>query len=780
MLANMNIDVCPTPVHIKLESSKGQGVPLILGGLNRTEEESQYPIEVLVDAVNANVAISIPIDSLMMYPGTEGPKVALHQIRFLSTNDPVYRPGVDTIILEPDRTWSLVEGENTGYYRNGNDTLVVIPAMDNPYRMREGYSYTFGIEMMTSTGASGWGGVADDCPVGTVPFTVSVVPSHLRWDPQTSDNRWNNPDNWIGITQTNEPIHEGARYAPLQSTYVVIPPMTDGKPYPVLPATITAEDSVQKVGFQYNVCHSIRFLPGAAMNQQQRLEYDSVIADLSAPYNKWAFRSSPVEGLLTGDLFMSNADLSWETPTWAVGPFDASGRNYTTGNASFWISLYSRDAYHMNNPQQEDGQKIDTVETTTATWSKVTNALSLELKPAQGWAMYSRTRSGENAVVRLPKDDDIYYYYTRSGDKVLDLYESGLRTKRATSAGGADKVGKLAFYPGKAATEKSYTLANGTAATSFVFGNPTMGYIDIWGFIADNSAILDAEIGYMNGNGEYITITFSGLTSDNVITSLDRYLPPMHAIVLKLKEGEAATTSLNVTLKTNRIVTNASQIVGPRPSAPKRRSPMTNDQSPIKKGIMTVTVTNPASPRCTSRLLLGQGFSNDILRGEDAILTTINIDNYTNTSAPATPFNIYAMEGSNGLSIDLRNDIVNVPISFYNSDLPFEPDSYLWFTGVNNIDGKLVLYDALTDTERPIIDGICLEIETPEVSHQMRYFIRRPGFNPNDPGDDQPIATGVDSVTGKPSSVTYKLIKDGHVLILRDGHVYSVFGQKIR
>ena len=194
---------------------------------------------------------------------------------------------------------------------------------------------------------------------------------------------------------------------------------------------------------------------------------------------------------------------------------------------------------------------------------------------------------------------------------------------------------------------------------------------------------------------------------------------------------------------------------------------------------MTVTAVNPASKRCTSRLLLGQGFNDAIIRGEDATLTTINIDNYTATSAPATPFNIYAVEGNSGLSIDLRDVIVNVPISFYNSDLPFEPISYLWFTGVNNIDGELVLYDALTDIERPILDGICLEIETPEVSHQTRYFIRRRGFNPGNT-DDDPIATDAGSVTGNPSPVTYKLIKDGHVFILRDGHVYTVFGQKIR
>jgi hypothetical protein len=398
--------------------------------------------------------------------------------------------------------------------------------------------------------------------------------------------------------------------------------------------------------------------------------------------------------------------------------------------------------------------------------------------------MFTRTASNNAADVRLPKNDDIYYYYTRSGDKVWDLYESGLRAKRAECAGGdATKVGKMAFYPGKAATGRNYTLSNGVPASSFVFGNPTMGYIDIWGFIADNSEKLDAEIGYMNASGNYLTMTGAALAESDEITSLTRYLPPMHAIVLT-KKG-AAATELKVTLNTNRIVTDASQIERPAPdpapaSAPKNyKSSIINHKSSIQKGIMTVTAVNPASKRCTSRLLLGQGFNEAIIRGEDATLTTINIDNYTATSAPATPFNIYAVEGNSGLSIDLRDVIVNVPISFYNSELPFEPISYLWFTGVNNIDGDLVLYDALTDTERPILDGICLEIETPEVSHETRYFIRRPGFNPHTGGTDDPIATGVGDVNANNINVM-KLIKGGHVLILRDGHVYTMFGQKIR
>ena len=782
VLQDMNIDVCPTPVHIALESSIGGGVPLIIGGLNRTEEESQYPIVVLADAAHANEELDIPIDSLMMQPLGGGPEVALKQILFLSTDDPNFRDGIDNILLAPDRTWDL-DGDNDGYYTNGNDTLVVVPASETNYRMRPGYNYTFGIEMMTHMGDAGWKESGDDdCPVGTVPFTVSVVPDYLRWDPQTADNRWNNPDNWIGIDQHNTLIHEEARYAPLSTTHVLIPPMTDGRPYPVLPATITSGDSIQQVGFQYNRCKSIRFLPGGALSQQQRLEYDSVIADLSAPNQKWALRSAPIEGLLSGDLYMANADLSNETPLWEVGSFDASGRNYNTGNATFWLSLYSREVQKLGYTEDKDSTF-----TSAADWSKVTNAMKLPLKPAQGWAVYSRTKSGNPADVRLPKNDDVYYYYTTTGDIVYSRYESGLRTERATSAGGADKVGKLAFYPGKLATNKNYILTNGTESKTFIFGNPTMGYIDILGFLADNAEYLKGEFRYIDADGIWRPVTVSAISESDVITSLSRYLPPMHAIELKLKDEADATTELEVTLNTNRIVTAASQIVRPLPapaSAP-RKSQTADDHgsadrqnSQLKKGIMTVTAVNPASPRCTSRLLLGQGFNEAVLSGEDAVLTTVNIDNFSMTNAPATPFNIYALEGNSGLSIDLRDEIVNVPVSFYNSELPFEPNSYLWFTGVNNIDGDLVLYDALLDIERPILDGICLEIETPETSHMMRYYIRRPGYVPGQ-NDENPVTTGFTPLR-EDDAAAVKFIRNGQVFILRHGHVYSIYGQQIR
>ena len=762
VMQDLNIDVCPTPVHIKLKSSSEQGIPLVIGGLNRSAEEAQLPITVLVDAQHANSQIAIPIDSLMMFPGTDGPKVAIKQVNFLSTNDPDYREGVHTITLEPDKAWNT-GGENTGYYQNGNDTILLVASSSNTYLMREGYNYTFGIEMMTNLGTSDWGG-SEDCPVGTIPFIVSVVPDHLRWAPQsTENNKWNDADNWIGINQHNEIIHSDARFVPLASTKVVIPKMENGLPYPELPnlGTLTPADSVQKTGFQYNQCSDIRFLPGAAIGQQQRLQYENAVVDMSMPNQKWALRGAPVTGLLSGDLFMANSDLEGATPMWEVGEFDANGRSYKTGNASFWLSLYDREVKQTGN---KDNVK-DTAYTANAEWSKVTNGMDYSLPPAQGWAVYSRTHTGHAADVRLPKNDDIYYFYYASGDKALDSYVPDLRAKRKDEAGG--KAGALAFYPGTSATFQKYTLTNEKPSDAFVFANPSMGYIDIWGFIADNE--LEPKFDYIDADGNYTPIVKkTAEETTNVITQLERYLPPMHAIVVYVSP---AATEKEVTLNTSRIVTSPTPVVSP--------APMYRTATPLRKGLMTVTAVNPVSSRCKSRLILGQGYNAEIIPGEDAMLTTVNISNYTNNSMPATPFNIYAVEGNEGLSIDLRDEIENIPISFCMSDLPYDDETQLWFTGVNNISGSLVLFDSLTMTERPIMDGICLKIETPVTSHEKRYYIRRHGDLPVEPVDP-PIATdyqtyGIDEILP-----VYKFIKDGHVYILRDGHVYTIFGQKIR
>ena len=744
-----SVEVCPLPLLIKLKPQSSSAVPLIVGGLNRDSSEMKLPVVVLADMNMANQEITLKVDSIM-------PNIGISTVKLLTTDDPDFQEGFHKLALVPDLDYPQTEYYLKGHY------ITLQPASSNNYTMKQGYNYTFAIDLQTILGKDTLDG---GCKVGTVPFTLAVVPSYLRWDPQDSISaQWNKHGNWMGIDQYNRPIHATARFAPLSTTSIIIPAMTDGRPYPELPdlTNPATYDSVKQVGFQYNTCEAIRFLPGAAMSQQQRMDYEEAIIDMPMPHNEWAFRAAPVQGMISGDIFMANADIDNTTPLWEVGAFDAAGRTHKTGNASFWLSLYSTSVIRKG-----DGGSIADIDYAADTeWSKVTNGVKLSLPPAQGFAVYARTKSKEPAAVRLPKNDDLYYYYNTNGERVDELYEHELRDYRNSLC--TNHAGELAFYPGKEATSQSYTITKGVGSTTFVFGNPTMGYIDIWGFIHDNGLV--EEIGYMASNNAYTTVSkaTAEATTDE-ISNPQRYLPPMHAMLVKVSSG--TPTELSVTVNTNRVLTSPDKKV---PLA----APIRMASRRYPKGIMTVTATNTVSPRCFSRLLVGQGYNDAVYEGEDALLTTLNIDNYTNNTTPATPFNLYAAEDGYGLCIDLRDSIVNIPLSFYLSDLPFDPFTRLWFTGVNNISGSLVLYDALTDTERPISDGSYLDIMTPETSHEVRYYIRRPGYVPGQSGEN-PVATGFTNIDGETTSAV-KFIKNGHVFILRDGHVYSIYGQKIR
>ena len=748
-----SVEVCPMPMLIKLKPETDSAIPLIVGGLKRDPSEMKLPVVVLADRMTANTEFTLKVDSIM-------PSIGIASVKLSATDDPDFQEGYHKLALVPDLDYPQTE-----YYLKGDD-ITLQPASSNTYEMKQGYNYTFAIDLQTILGKDTLDG---GCKVGTVPFTIAIVPDYLRWDPQDSiSTQWNRHGNWMGIDQNNEPIHATARFAPLSSTSIIIPAMTDGRPYPNLPNLTepATYDSVKQVGFQYNQCNIIRFMPDAAIGNQQYMNYADVVVDMKLPNQKWAFRSAPVEGMISGDLYMANADLNNETPLWEVSEFDADGRTYKTGNGSFWLSVYNTETKKINYTG------ADSTRSASAAWSKVTNAIDLPLKAGQGLAIYARTKEGiETPIVRLPKDDDTYYFYGTYGERIDDKYVGRLRDKRIELAS-PNEVGDLTFHP--TAGAQTFRLTNGVASSSFVFGNPTMGFIDIWGFIADNASKLNLEFDYMDetkkGASAYTPMTnVVALATENKLSKRERYLPPMYAIVLKAKEE---ATSIDLTLNTSRIVTDT--VHHDRPAA----APRHRDGTPVRhKGIMTVTAKNPVSPRCYSRLLLGQGYHNSIREGEDAVLTTINIDNYSNTNAPATPFNLYAAEGSYGLSIDLRDSIVNIPVSFLISDLPYDPVTYLWFTGVNNIDGELVLYDVQTDTERAIIDGIYLTIETPTQSHERRYYIRRRGYKEQSGTE---IATGFEIIEPADDEQVMKFIKNDQVYILRRGQIYTILGQPVR
>ena len=60
----------------------------------------------------------------------------------------------------------------------------------------------------------------------------------------------------------------------------------------------------------------------------------------------------------------------------------------------------------------------------------------------------------------------------------------------------------------------------------------------------------------------------------------------------------------------------------------------------------------------------------------------------------------------------------------------------------------------------------------------MRYYIRRPGYVPGQ-DDENPVTTGFTPLR-EDDAAAVKFIRNGQVFILRDGHVYSIYGQQIK
>jgi hypothetical protein len=71
-----------------------------------------------------------------------------------------------------------------------------------------------------------------------------------------------------------------------------------------------------------------------------------------------------------------------------------------------------------------------------------------------------------------------------------------------------------------------------------------------------------------------------------------------------------------------------------------------------------------------------------------------------------------------------QSKIDSIPISVLVTDSALISDMFtLTFEGIDNFDYDLYLYDALYDTELPLIDGLTIELELP-TGGEVRYYIK--------------------------------------------------------
>lgn len=353
---------------------------------------------------------------------------------------------------------------------------------------------------------------------------AQVHPLKTTWKRNASDTDWNNWSNWT----------DGS---PWGCTNVVIP--AGATRYPDL----NAWGSVDKF-YGGNYCANIHFEPGAAVLNTQYLEYDCVYVEMEVQSGMYHMISTPLHGMVTGDMFVSPEMPAYFTPL--------NGATYreVRHNPIVRQKMYSRAVTTATSGT--NGTVV-----ATADWSRTFNAVAQPYEQAQGIKMMVGNDWGTSYRLRFPKAYTEYNYYTLSGECVkketLPVEARNMNGKFAYEVSG--------FNPENAGSSFTFELRNEEqGATYFVAGNPFMSYLDIKTFLTENKQfvqairIIDSESVFGEEEGLVrISLGKNGDLSFNVAGEQSNTIAPLQAFYVEALEGYTSD-NVNITYTSDMFV----------------------------------------------------------------------------------------------------------------------------------------------------------------------------------------------------------------------------------
>jgi hypothetical protein len=339
------------------------------------------------------------------------------------------------------------------------------------------------------------------------------------------------------------------------------------------------------------------------------------------------------------------------------------------------------------------------ISTATAEFRE-SNSLTTPLEVGQGFQLlgFGPGDNMEEMIVRLPKPDDSYSYFS----------PSGVATSSVAVPSRKDAY-RLAYEPTDGTM--TITLSNEVESNSFVFGNPTMGYIDMRALLADNTNF-SSEFYYMQND------SWQSATVEVAAKSTDRYLPPMRSVILKLPEGATATKA-TINLKTDHTTLNSSLMLK-SPSI--QRAPQREAANDVELMIIYAFAEGNFA-RC---MLATHATANDYyLQGEDALFLSSGVDVAVKDNSAISPLNLYTVAEQVPMMTDVRQGVSRVPVAVaVNNDARVDSMQIAFYLSPNWTN-ECYLYDSIADTRYRIMDGLVVTLAMPQ-NHEQRYFIQGP------------------------------------------------------
>ena len=730
--------------------------PVKLG--NMTDEQRHSVPRVRVAACKANEAFKIPVSDISS-------KVVFgwDSCRVVSSTDPEVQAlidrnaGVDQFSMRYTQDRIMQDITMAKYYKAG-DSITFTPidaahvtAMQNrqttegstkgwttghpgfwhanTHKMRAGYEYTMQLTMLTESLNDK---VDAGCPVGDVYFTIIVVPDTVVWTPLVSDY-WGDDDNWYAIIN-GKTVQQG--YVPLAETDVIIPTISDERKYPYLCDSIFYPMDAHYVPAK---CHKIRFCGNTAILNQQVLQYDSAYADLTLTNGTWNLIASPLQGVYSGDFFVphsgtyTNAANLESTDNFTVSDFRGT-RSSNAGYAA-WSRYYNDSVAteHYDESSKSFSESFNMFYENDGMFFAASNTLSKELKPAGGlelgiWG--PDNLSDPDITIRLPKPDTKY-----------DKYFNGAVVGQETID--RSKAHKFSFTPDKEGKMK-VTLYNSVPSPYFIWGNPTMAYIDAEAFYYENADVLESYYWTLEDD-KWISRT------GKLVSYEDRFLKPFRAAMVYARGGEDLD-SLTLTLSVKHLaisnIEGAHTNYAKKSSSPAPKRAMAAKGHYLNKGIMHISAfvrpEGEMTPVATAAFdLVAMDFANNKYDvSEDVPFFSVNIKDDGTTLTGASEMNIYSLLDTKKISVDIREQIGIVPLGFViSNDMRLQDNGKmtLHFT-LTDWTEECYLIDSKTGRQTRIINGTELTLDMP-ANHEMRYYIQGTykEYDNNDPTHDEPV-----------------------------------------
>ena len=675
---------CDEPKWVKVKSEYSEyGVNIAPGDFEADKTEPQHlqlPTVRVAQPTAGNTEIAIPIKDITvdtrLYP-------TLHSDQTLTIDlaNPIHE---------------VLEFVDIQY-----DRIEVAPA---PTSWEVGETYLMRMSFYDSAGHAYIGGDENNCRVGYIYFYVLIVPNTVQWTGAVSAV-WGDDDNWLGVKEDGTLMEIG--YAPLAETNVIIPALPEDKPYP---SVGTTDLYPKDIHYAHNACNDIYFAVGAMLHNQHLLDYKRAFVDMQIQAAQWNAMAPPLNGMYTGDIYVphegtygsTNRSLEYTSLTGTNGHSDypfvvhefAGARSYTAPYV-FWQSFYNKRATILH----DNGNTSSPALTQEAIFAQ-TNSLNVELLPGTGFQVLGFGPTHEETdeiIVRLPKPDNSYNYYDSKGDL------SGQSVSVTHSS-------KLAFNPTDGVM--TITLQNDLTGRQFMFGNPTMAYIDMAAFLKDNADKLAPK---------YYTINNSTWSAQNLysIEANDGtgLLAPMRSVMLELNDVNSKKKEIQLTLSHEHLNTPAPAADDQPANIPARRLTASADKP---QGMTIYATTANGQTQCM--LFAAPEATDTYLSHEDVLFVSTGVET---ANILTTPINMYTVSSQVPMMIDVRQNIDTVPLSMLvHPDYRTEKVEFAFYLTMN-WDKECYFYDAVTGERVRIMDGTIIERPLPQ-NHEQRYYIEGP------------------------------------------------------